>query len=87
MTDELEMSLSRGLSEIRWNLGCRTLLISNRSVPEHKTKTETHRFPNRQTGNQVRQESVSYVAASAQCSLLLEFAVPFLDFLCVLLFL
>jgi hypothetical protein len=63
---------------VQRNLGWRTTLISNKSVPEQA---------NWQPGTwDVRRETVGYVTASAQCSLLLEFAVPFLDFLCVLLF-
>jgi hypothetical protein len=64
--------------------------------PNIKRKQKTHRFQNSisipkqanwQPGTwDVRRESLSYVAASAQCSLLFRFAVPFLDFLCVLLF-
>jgi hypothetical protein len=65
--------------------------------PNTKPKQKTHRFPtwilvpkqaNWQPGTRdVWRQSVSYVAASSQCSLLLEFAVPFLDFLCVCCFL
>jgi hypothetical protein len=48
---------------IQSNLGCRTTLISNKSVPEQA---------NWQPGTwDARRESVSYVTASAQCSLLL----------------
>jgi hypothetical protein len=74
--------------DIQWNLGCRTLSSRTNRFPNIKPKQKTHRFPNRQTGNQVREmygerESVTShpPLSAASCSNLLCLFLIFFVFL------
>jgi hypothetical protein len=85
---------------LQWNLGSRTPLITNNSVHEHifrrkKTSRVTNcvssnkhaRRQNRlPTSWEYRRESVSCCVTFAQYTFLLEFAVPSLEFHCVVFF-
>jgi hypothetical protein len=74
-------------AKAQWNLGCRTTPISNKSVPEHKTKTKNAPVSEQNFGSRTGKLATWYVRCTAgerqlRHSLLLEFAVSFLDFLC-----
>jgi hypothetical protein len=51
---------------VQWNLGCRTTLISNKSVPEHKTKTKKNASVSEQNfGSRTGKLATRYVRCTA----------------------
>jgi hypothetical protein len=84
---------------IQWNLGSRTPLITNKSVHEQIFRKKKYRVTNGVSSNkhasrqqrlatswEYRRESVSCCVTFAQYTSLLKFAVPYLEFHCVVCF-
>jgi hypothetical protein len=53
-------------TDIQWNLGCRTTLISNKSVPEHKTKTKNAPVSEQNFGSRTGKLATRYVRCTVE---------------------